>query len=417
MPAPSASIDPARPSWLPVPDGSDFPITNLPFGVAAGAGGPARVVVAIGDHAVDLESARSAGLVDLPAEATTGSLDRLLADDALDAARLRAWELLTDPRHRTATSNALRLRVDLRLAMPFTVADFVDFYASETHATAVGRIFRPGDDPLPVAWRHLPIGYHGRAGTVVVSDTPIDRPWGQRSEGGSVVFAPSAQLDFELEVGAVVGRPSARGRPVAVEDALDHIAGFVLVNDWSARDIQGWEYQPLGPFLGKSFATTISPWLVTADALAPYRVPPPDQRPPAQAHLRPPGPAFDLVLEAEVSGQLVARASFAGMYWTVAQQVAHLTSNGAGLRTGDLLASGTVSDPRPGGAGCLLEATKGGSTPFHLPDGRALTWLEDGDTVALRGHAGHGPTRIGFGPCRGTVRPAHDLHRPPGGQP
>src|SRR5688572_28930829 len=262
--------------------------------------------------------------------------------------------------------------------LPVEVADYVDFYSSIHHATNAGRMFRPDAEPLLPNWRHLPVGYHGRAGTVVVSETPVTRPAGQRRlPDGAIVAGPTQRLDIELEVAFVVGQPSELGVPVPISAVADHIFGVVLLNDWSARDIQAWEYQPLGPFLGKSFATSISAWVTPLDALAHARVQPPLQDPEPLPYLRTDEPwALDLDLEvwlrpAEAAeAERVAGVNFSGMYWTVAQQLAHLTVNGASLRTGDLFASGTVSGPDPGQRGCLLELTWNGSEPMQLADGR-----------------------------------------------
>jgi fumarylacetoacetase len=286
------------------------------------------------------------------------------------------------------------------LQLPIEVADYVDFYSTIEHATNMGRLLRPGGEPLLPNWRHLPVAYHGRAGTVVVSGTPVARPAGQRrapdgsgSGSGSVGFGPTTRLDIELEVGFVVGAPSTQGRPVPVDRAADHVFGVVLVNDWSARDIQAWEYQPLGPFLGKSFATTVSGWVTPLAALDTCRVAGPAQRPEPLPYLRarePRGLALDLEVALRPSGlddsEIISRTSFAGLYWTMPQQIAHLTVNGASLRTGDLLASGTVSGPVPGSEGSLMELTRGGVAPIEV-GGATRTFLEDGDEVVLRGSA------------------------------
>ena len=269
---------------------------------------------------------------------------------------------------------------DVELHLPFEVADYVDFYASLHHAANVGRMFRPDDDPLPPNWRHLPIGYHGRAGTVVPSGTPIRRPHGQRGPGD---FGPTRRLDVELELGFVIGTPSRLGEPVPIERALDHVAGVVLVNDWSARDIQAWEYRPLGPFLSKSFATSISHWLVPLDELA--RTDRAPQEPEPLPYLREAPWAFDLPLELELNGEVIARTNARHLYWSAAQQIAHLTVNGAALRTGDLLASGTISGPEKSERGCLLELSWNGEEPIALAAGETRTFLEDGDEVTLRG--------------------------------
>jgi fumarylacetoacetase len=293
---------------------------------------------------------------------------------------------------------------------PFVVSDYVDFYSSIEHAANLGRILRPGTDPLPAHWRHLPMGYHGRSGTVVVSGTPVTRPSGlvrgpDHRAQPTPAYGPTRALDFELEVGFVVGGPPATG--IAPDDAIGHVAGAVLVNDWSARDLQAFEYQPLGPFLAKSFATTISPWLVTMDALAPFLVEPPVQDPPAPPHLQADRPwALDLHLRAELEGVVVTEVDFAPTYWTFAQQLAHLTSNGATTRAGDLYASGTISGPLAHERGSLIERTWGGTQPVSLGDGRSRTYLEDGDTVRLTGWCGgDGRPRIGFGEAVGTVVP------------
>ena len=285
-----------------------------------------------------------------------------------------------------------------------TVADYVDFYASEHHATNVGRIFRPDSPALPAAWRHLPIGYHGRAGTVVVSGTDVVRPCGLRGDDDGPTFGPTRRLDLECEVGFVVGTPAPDGR-VAPEAFADHVFGVVLLNDWSARDVQAFEYVPLGPFLGKSFATSVSAWVTPLDALDEAWVDAPRQDP--APYLGTGAGQLDLRLEVEVAGHVLARPPFAQMYWTPAQLLAHLTANGASLRTGDLFASGTVSGPEPGQRGSMLELAWGGTAPLTLPDGRVRTWLEDGDTVTLRGTAPGPPGHtVHLGEVTGTVLPA-----------
>jgi fumarylacetoacetase len=267
-------------------------------------------------------------------------------------------------------------------AMPFEVADYVDFYSSLAHATNLGRIFRPDSEPLLPNWRHLPVGYHGRAGTVVPSGTLVRRPCGQRR---GAVFGPTERLDIELEAGFVVGVPSRLGEPVPVERALDHVFGMVLVNDWSARDIQAWEYQPLGPFLGKSFATSVSHWVVPLDELAGRRVAGEPQEPEPLPYLREEPWAYDIPLEIDLNGTTIARSNTRHLYWSIAQQVAHLTANGASLRTGDLLATGTISGPGRDERGSLLELSWNGEEPIELADGSTRAFLEDGDEVVLRG--------------------------------
>jgi fumarylacetoacetase len=273
-------------------------------------------------------------------------------------------------------------------ALPVAVGDFVDFYSSLEHATNLGRLFRPDDEPLLPNWRRLPIGYHGRAGSIVVSGTPIARPSGQRPE-----FGPTEELDIELEVGFITGPGNS---PIPIERAADHVFGFVLVNDWSARDIQRWEYVPLGPFLGKSFATSMSPWIVPLEALEPFRVPAPPQDPEPHEYLRTQGDwALDIALEVELNGERVAATNARHLYWSVAQQIAHLTVNGASLRTGDLLGSGTISGPERHQRGSLLELSWNGEEAIELDDGSTRSYLEDGDEVVLRG--------AGLGEVRGRV--------------
>ena len=294
----------------------------------------------------------------------------------------------------------------VRLRLPFQVADYVDFYASEHHARNLGRILRPGAEELAPNWRHLPVGYHGRAGTVAVSGTPVRRPCGQYlDDAGRPVFGPTRRLDVEAEVGMVVGVPSEPGRPVAVDAIREHVFGVVLVNDWSARDIQAWESRPLGPFLAKSFATSISAWVVPLDDLEKAMVTPPAQDPEPLPYLRGRADwALDLTLQVRLNGHVVSRPPFAGMYWTPAQQLAHMTSNGAGLRTGDLYASGTVSGPARDQRGSLIELSWNGTEPLELPDGSTRTFLEDGDSVTITASVPGVGNELGE--VTGTVRPA-----------
>ncbi|HEU4420910.1 MAG TPA: fumarylacetoacetase, partial [Pilimelia sp.] len=387
-----------------------FGIHHLPYGVFRHRGRPPRIGVRIGDHVLDLDGAEAADLI-----LAGGALRRLYLDDFLalgrpqwTAVRARITELLTDPAYRSAIEPLLVPAHEVELVMPFAVGDYVDFYASEHHATNVGRIFRPGQPPLLPNWRHLPVGYHGRAGTVVVSGTGVVRPCGQRRspDGDTPVYGPSTRLDIEAEVGFVVGVSTALGERVRVDRFADHVFGVVLVNDWSARDIQAWEYQPLGPFLGKSFATSISGWVTPLDALAAAWTPAPPQHPPVLDYLRD-EPHLGLALDLAVSwnGTVVARPPFASMYWTPPQQLAHLTVNGAALRTGDLFASGTVSGPDRTQAGCFLELTWGGQEPVTVGGGWR-TFLEDGDTVTITATApGPEGTVIGLGEVVGRILP------------
>jgi fumarylacetoacetase len=284
---------------------------------------------------------------------------------------------------------------DERLGMPFEVADYVDVYSSLHHATNLGRMFRPDAEPLLPNWRHLPVGYHGRAGTVVPSGTPVRRPSGQR---GGPEFGPSRRLDIELEAGFVIGTPSAMGEPVSVQHALRHVFGMVLVNDWSARDIQAWEYQPLGPFLGKSFATSVSRWVVPIDELVDHTILGEPQDPAPLSYLAEDPWVYDIPLEVELNGATIARTNTRHLYWSISQQIAHLTVNGASLRTGDLLATGTISGPERHERGSLIELSWNGEEPIELPDGSTRTFLEDGDEVVLRGEP--------LAEVRGRIEPA-----------
>ncbi|MEV8321710.1 MULTISPECIES: fumarylacetoacetase [unclassified Kitasatospora] len=401
-------------SWLASAQDSPFGVHNLPYGVftAADQPGRRRIGVRVGDFVLDAAAAaRAAGAPSVLLAAD--SLNPLLAAGRSTWTQVRAdltrW--LTDESYREALSPALLPAGEVQLHLPFEVADYVDFYASEHHATNLGRIFRPGSEPLTPNWKHLPIGYHGRAGTVVVSGTPVVRPHGQRKAPADPApsFGPTRRLDIEAEVGFVVGTPSELGRPVVLDDFREHVFGVCLVNDWSARDIQAWEYVPLGPFLGKSFTTSVSPWIVPLDALQHARVAPPERDVEPLAYLddRDGEPwGLDLALEVRLNGHLVSRPPFASMYWTAQQQLTHMTVNGASLRTGDLFASGTVSGPEPETRGALIELTWNGEEPLKLPDGTTRTFLEDGDEVTITATApGPEGAVIGFGEVTGRVRP------------
>ena len=388
-----------------LPDDAGFGLANLPFGIFSTPGKPRRTCVAVGDSVLDL-----GGLTGDPVH-LTGSLNSFMAQGPRSWAQLReqiaGW--LTRPASRRTVEAHLFPRADVTMHLPVEVADYVDFYSSEHHAANVGRILRPGTPPLSPNWKHLPIGYHGRAGTVAVSGTPVIRPWGQRAGDGGPVFGPSTRLDFEAEVGFVVGVPSPRGEPVPVRAFADHVFGVCLVNDWSARDLQAWENRPLGPFLAKSFLTSVSPWVVPLAALSAARVPAPPRDPALLPYLRDEDAPWglDLTLEVRLNGELISRPPFAGMYWTPAQQLAHLTVNGASVRTGDLFASGTVSGPEKDQRGSLIELSWGGSEPIRLADGSTRAFLEDGDVVTITATApGPAGERIGFGEVTGRITPA-----------
>ena len=406
-------------TWLDLPTDHPFGVHNLPYGVFSVGDDDRRVGVRVGDHVLDLAAAAAHAGMESAVVWRTASLNAFLEQgrEAWTAAREWLTEVLTNEAHRDAVEPHLVPLADVTMHLPIEVADYVDFYASEHHATNVGRIFRPDSEPLTPNWKHLPIGYHGRSGTVVVSGTDVVRPSGQRKAPADAAptFGPSVRLDIEAELGFVVGASTRLGEPVPLGEADDHLFGVVLLNDWSARDLQAWEYVPLGPFLGKSFATSISPWVVTTDALRAARVALPGQDPEPLPYLRGEptddgaGTAYGLDLHVEVdwNGTVVSRPEFRDMYWSPAQMVAHMTVNGASLRSGDLFGSGTISGPEKGTRGCFLELTWSGTEPLTLDDGASRTFLEDGDTITLRATApGADGTVVGLGEVVGTITPA-----------
>ena len=399
--------DPLLRSWVESAQrpGTDFPIQNLPYGAFRTKADPVpRAGVAIGDFILDLRGISG------------GDLNALMALPAGQRRELRRQisRILSDPQQR----RELIPMAEAEMLLPARIGDYTDFYASVHHATNVGSMFRP-DNPLLPNYKWLPVAYHGRSSSIVVSGTAFHRPQGQIAEqlNGPPVFAPSRQLDYELELGAFLGPGNAMGERIPIASAEEHIFGVCLLNDWSARDIQRWEYQPLGPFLAKNFATSISPWIVTLDALEPFRcasAPRAAGDPAPLPHLASEGNgAIDLTLEVWLRSarmaepMLVSRGNFVLMYWTLAQMVAHHASNGCPLRPGDLIGSGTVSGPTPESRGCLLERTWRGTEPLQLPTREQRRFLEDGDEVILKGYCEHPDfARIGFGECRGVVLPA-----------
>ena len=429
MPA-SPANDPTLRSWIDIHPTDDFPIQNLPFGIIETEEWGPRLAVAIGGYALDLYACAQLGYFD----ALAGDVPELgaampkvfrkrtlnaflqLGRPAWRAVRERVSSLLRhdNPALRdnelAVRTFLLRLR-DVTLLRPVKPTNYVDFYSSLEHATNVGKMFRP-DNPLLPNWRHLPVAYHGRANSIVVSGTDVRRPQGQYRPAGqeAPVFGPTQQLDFELETAFVVGTGTAMGDTVSIGQAEDHIFGVVLFNDWSARDIQSWEYQPLGPFLGKNFASSVSPWVVTLDALEPFRVPGPTQEPEPLPHLQAPGlHHFDIKLEvllqpagATAAPLVISSTNMRHLYWSMAQQLAHHASNGCPLEAGDIYASGTISGPTAGSLGSLLELTQRGTQPLNLP-GVERGFLQDGDTVILRGYAEQGGVRIGLGEVSGMV--------------
>jgi fumarylacetoacetase len=397
-------------TWLDLPPDSPFGISNLPYGVFSADADPRpgpRVGVRIGDSVLDL-----AQVLDDPAFGEP-ALNAFMAQgrSRWSEVRARIAELLTAERHRRAVEASLHPLSGVRLHLPFVPGDYADFFGNEYHAANAGRIFRPGaEPPLAPNWKYLPVGYHSRSGTIVVSGTPVTRPRGQRKgpQDSAPEFGPSRRLDFEAEVGFVLGTGSPLGTPVAVGEFADHVFGAFLLNDWSARDLQAWESTPLGPFLAKSFATSISPWIVPLDALEHARISPPPRDPEPLPYLADVGKwGLDLALEVRLNRHVVARPPFATMYWTPAQMLAHLTVNGASTRTGDLYASGTVSGPDRSQRGCLLELSWGGAEPVTLADGSVRSFLLDADEVTITATApGASGARIGFGEVTGQILPA-----------
>jgi fumarylacetoacetase len=399
-----------RTSWVPGASGSLYDVDNLPFGVFARADDEPRVGVRIGDFVLDLAPVAASDMLEAAHLFESPTLDAFLAAGPATWSSVRAWlvDLLTDEHERDLVEPSLAQLADVTMQMPFTVGDYVDFYCSLEHASNVGRIFRPDAEPLLPNWRHLPVGYHGRSGTVVVSGTAVRRPCGQRKapEEDSPTYGPSQRLDIEAELGYVVGQGSRLGSTVGVEAFRGHVFGVVGLNDWSARDIQAWEYVPLGPFLGKSFATSISAWVTPLEALEYARVDLPGQDPEPLDYLRVgPGAGYDIGVEVEINGEVVSRPPYASLYWSPAQMLAHLTSNGASLRVGDLFGSGTISGAEREQRGSLLELSWGGREPFTCA-GQSRTFLEDGDQIVLRYTAPGALGRIGLGEVRGAVTPA-----------
>jgi fumarylacetoacetase len=406
-------------SWLPVSPDSDFSIHNLPFGVFLNAEAHPRAGIAIGDHIVDLEAAAEVGLFGkrryfkkIFAQATLNEFIALGKPVTNRIRRkVRDWlELGETPEN---ASKLLVDRLSATMLMPIRVPNYTDFYSSIEHATNVGKMFRP-DNPLLPNWRWIPVGYHGRASSIVVSGTPIRRPSGQILPPGGApdtpVFSASRQLDFELEMGFVIGKDSPLGEPIPVEKAEEYIFGLVLFNDWSARDIQRWEYVPLGPFLGKNFGSSVAPWIVPLEALKPFRVKGPKQTPQPLDYLQTKGAKnCDIELEVVLTSPKsnaetrLCRSNTKYLYWSMAQQLAHHTVNGCNLQVGDLMASGTISGPTPDSFGSMLELSWGGKNPIPLQDGSTRTFLQDGDTLTMRAWAGENGERVGFGEVSGKI--------------
>ncbi len=420
--------DPALRSFVPVAAESPFPIQNLPYGVfRRRGGGPAHVGVAIGEQILDLTVLEEQGLLTVPALGKYRVFDRGRLNPFMErgkhvwsATRAFVSRLLRadEPTLRDNTplrQQALVPMSDVDMLLPAEIGDYTDFYSSREHATNVGTMLRGADNALMPNWLHLPVAYHGRASSIVVSGTDVVRPRGQSKpdKADAPIFGPSRSLDFELEMAVFVGPGNDLGHPVPVAEAEEHLFGLVLLNDWSARDIQAWEYVPLGPFLAKNFLTSVSPWVVTLEALEPFRCPGPVQQPTPLPYLQAPGPgAFDIQLEVLLQSATMAEparisaSNFRYLYWSMAQQLAHHTINGCNLRPGDLLASGTISGSTPDSYGSLLELAWRGARPIALPNGEQRSFLQDGDRLTLTGWCQGNRYRVGFGTVTGKVLPA-----------
>lgn len=416
--------NPKLKSWVDVLPGSDFPIQNLPFGVFETTFGEKRVCSAIGEYVVDLVELDYLGYLDgLRIDKSVFAkeyLNDLMAQgkEKTSELRNRLSEILQDiPGKWNGESKAKQFLVhmkDVDMLMPIKIGDYTDFYSSIEHATNVGTMFRDPNNALLPNWRHLPVGYHGRASSIVVSGTDIHRPKGQMipADSDQPVYGPCRLFDFELEMGFVIGKQTKLGDSVSTSEAEDYIFGLILFNDWSARDIQKWEYVPLGPFLGKNFASTVSPWVITLEALEPFRVPGPKQDPEVLPYLQYSGEKnYNINLEVEIQpeqgqGKVVSQSNFKYMYWNMCQQLAHHTVNGCNINVGDLYASGTISGPTPDSYGSMLEISWKGTKPVAMPDGSERKFIQDGDSVIMRGWCEKDGVRIGFGVAEGKVLPA-----------
>lgn len=429
MSYPIPANNPSLLSWLPVPEGSHFPIQNLPFGVFSTHTNPKpRAATIIGNTVIDLAQLLQLGYftgINLPPQVfeqpTLNEFLKLgkpvwrtVRQRLSDVFEAQNDQLRDNPQHREKILSPIE---NCTLHLPVQIGDYTDFYSSREHATNVGIMFRGADNALMPNWLHLPVGYHGRSSSIVVSGTPIRRPNGQMQlqDNQPPVFGPSRLLDFELEMAFITGQGKPLGQPISTEEADDYIFGLVLFNDWSARDIQKWEYQPLGPFLGKNFGSSVSPWIVTLDALEPFRVPAPVQNPPVLPYLQYTGnKALNIHLTVTLQPDggepaLICTSNSKYLYWTMEQQLAHHTINGCNINAGDMLASGTISGPTPDSFGSMLELTWRGAKPIKLPGGLERKFIADGDTIAIQGYATYpdGNLRIGFGEVSGKVLPAY----------
>ncbi len=406
-------------TWLDISPDSDFSIHNLPFGIFSEKKGPKKVGVAIGDFIVDVTKAQDLGVFD-EIEIPISVLENEFLNDFISlgkeitsAVRLKLQAHLSDFFSPLNGSKAIIPMKSVTLHLPVKIGDYTDFYSSIEHATNVGKMFRDPENALLPNWKHLPVGYHGRSSSIILSGEDIHRPKGQtKPPEGDPVYGPSQRMDFELEMAFIVGKSTDIGDQIAANEAMDHIFGMVLFNDWSARDIQKWEYVPLGPFLGKSFASSISPWVVTMEALEPFKVAGPEQDPPVLDYLKTDGNLnYDLNLTVEIEPEgkdatIVSTSNFKYMYWNMAQQLAHHTVNGCNVNVGDMMASGTISGKSPDSFGSMLELSWAGKNPVQLNDGSERKFLKDGDTVIMKGHCEKDGIRVGFGEVRSKLLPA-----------
>lgn len=425
---PNIANDPTRKSWIPVPENSDFPIQNIPFGVFITKEDVITIGTRIGNCAIDMGALQQLGYFE-GIELTDDMFMQDTLNDFISDGK-KTWRLVRNRLAEIFDENNPKLRdnkehrevvifnvEDIEMLLPVQIGDYTDFYSSKEHATNVGKMFRDPENALLPNWLHIPVGYHGRSSTIVPSGIPVHRPYGQTLPNGETtpVFGPSRLVDFELETAFITTDANLMGEPIPVEEAEEHIFGMVLFNDWSARDIQKWEYVPLGPFLAKNFASSISPWIVTLDALKPFRTKGPEQSPEPLPYLQQKGEkAFDINLEVAIQPEnveetVVSRSNFKYMYWSMAQQLAHHTINGCRVNSGDMMGSGTISGPTEDSFGSMLELTWGGQKPLKMKDGSERKFINDNDTVIMRGYCQKGNLRIGFGEVSSKLLPAVEL--------
>ncbi|MQP25800.1 fumarylacetoacetase [Flavobacterium sp. LMO8] len=425
---PNTANDPNRKSWIPVPENSDFPIQNIPFGVFITKEDVITIGTRIGNCAIDMGALQQLGYFE-GIELTDDMFMQDTLNDFISDGK-KTWRLVRNRLAELFDENNSKLRdnkehrevvifnvADIEMLLPVQIGDYTDFYSSKEHATNVGKMFRDPENALLPNWLHIPVGYHGRSSTIIPSGIPVHRPYGQTLPNGETtpVFGPSRLVDFELETAFITTDANLMGEPIPVEEAEDHIFGMVLFNDWSARDIQKWEYVPLGPFLAKNFASSISPWIVTMDALEPFRVKGPEQSPEPLPYLQQKGEkAFDIHLEVAIQPEnavetVVSRSNFKYMYWSMAQQLAHHTINGCRVNSGDMMGSGTISGPTEDSFGSMLELSWGGQKPLKMNDGSERKFINDNDTVIIRGFCQKDNLRIGFGEVSSKLLPAVEL--------